>query len=285
MNLRGWLLVAGTLLFVSGCFSGKKTTQEDSALRLVWSDEFDTPGLPDSTKWGYDLGDGCPALCGWGNHELQYYTARRAENARVENGCLYIEARPEKTGSSRYSSARMVTRRKADWQYGRIEARAKLPGGRGIWPAIWMLPASNTYGGWPRNGEIDIMEFVGYQPDTVYGAIHTERFNGMKGTQKTGSIYSDAIAGTWHLFAIDWDAEKIDFYFDQQKYHTFYNQHQGVDAWPFDQPFYLLLNVAVGGDWGGKKGIDTTAFPQGMWVDYVRVYQKESPGTAQILKK
>ncbi|MDX1913093.1 MAG: glycoside hydrolase family 16 protein [Saprospiraceae bacterium] len=278
-------LFLGAFLLLSGCYSGKSAIKGHGEMNLVWSDEFNYNGLPDSAKWGYDRGDGCPALCGWGNHELQHYTVGRLENARVENGHLFIEARREKTGSSEYSSARLVTRKKADWQYGRIEARAKLPVGRGIWPAFWMLPAQNTYGGWPRNGEIDIMEFVGYQPDTIYGTVHTENFNGMKGTQKSGGIFSDQIAGEWHVFAIEWDADKIDFYFDQQKYHTFINRKQGVDAWPFDQPFYLVLNVAVGGDWGGKKGIDTTAFPQGMLVDYVRVYQKESPATAQNLKK
>ncbi len=151
--------------------------------KLVWSDEFNTPGLPDSTKWGYDLARGCPQNCGWGNHELQYYT-NRPENARVENGHLIITAKKETMEDAQYTSTRMVTKNKGDWKYCRIEVKAKLPAGRGMWPAVWMLPTKWEYGGWPHSGEIDIMENVGYWPDSLIGTVHTGAFNGMKGTQK-----------------------------------------------------------------------------------------------------
>lgn len=275
----------GLALLPTGCFSGKNTAADSGKKRLVWFDEFNYTGLPDSSKWSYDVGDGCPNLCGWGNNELEFYTANRLENARVENGYLVIEARREKMGSRDFTSARMVTKQKGDWVYGRIEARAKLPKGKGIWPAIWMLPTDWAYGGWPRSGEIDIMEFVGYMPDSVFGTVHTDRFNGMKNTQKTGGLFSNSLSDDFHQYAIEWDADKIDFYFDGLKYHTFRNLREGTDAWPFDRAFHLILNVAVGGHWGGKMGVDESIFPQKMLVDYVRVYQIEPPATAQISKK
>ncbi len=258
----------------SGCFSGKNSHKSGEYKRLVWADEFNYNGLPDPQKWGYDLGDACekPCGCGWGNNETQFYTEKK-ENARVENGFLVIEARHEKTGTKAYSSARLVTKNKGDLSHGRLEIRAKLPSGRGIWPAIWMLPSDSTYGGWPRSGEIDIMEHVGYMPDSIYGTVHTELYNGMKGTQKSVGIQSGSIASEFHVYGIDWNAEQIDFLMDGQVFNTFKNRKEGVDAWPFDRAFHLLLNVAVGGNWGGKKGVDNAAFPQKMLIDYVRVYQ------------
>ncbi len=243
-------------------------------MRLVWSDEFNYAGMPDTAKWSYDIGDGCPNVCGWGNNELQYYHAKRLQNARVENGHLVIEARREKAGTKEYSSARMVSRHKGDWTYGRVVVRAKLPKGLGTWPAIWMLPTDWAYGNWPASGEIDIMEFVGYMPDSVFGSIHTKRFNHSIGTQVTKGLYSNTLSSDFHEFAIEWDAEKIDFFFDGQKYQTFENRHEDSEAWPFDRRFHLILNLAVGGNWGGKMGVDTTIWPQKMLVDYVRVYQK-----------
>ena len=240
---------------------------------LVWADEFQYSGLPDSLRWSYDSGDGCPDICGWGNNELEYYTVNRKENARVENGHLIIEARKEKMGNRSYTSARLVSKHKGDWRYGRIEIRAKLPRGIGIWPAIWMLPTDWSYGGWPRSGEIDIMEFVGYQPDTVYSTVHTEMFNGMSGTQKSVGLPMTDPSEAFHVYAVEWTKDRLDFYIDQKKFHTFKNLGQGIGAWPFDQKFYLILNVAVGGNWGGKMGVDDAIFPQQLLVDYVRVYQ------------
>lgn len=243
-------------------------------MRLVWSDEFSRAGLPDSTKWGYDLGDGCPGICGWGNNELQYYNANRLQNARVENGYLVIEAHREKMGTKEYSSARMVSKHKGDWTYGRMAIRAKLPKGLGVWPAIWMLPTDWVYGGWPASGEIDIMENVGYMPDSVFGSVHTKRFNHSIGTQVTKGQLSTTLSSDFHEYSIEWDAEKIDFFFDGRQYLTFRNKHEGPDVWPFDRNFHLILNIAVGGNWGGKMGVDKAIWPQKMLIDYVRVYQQ-----------
>jgi beta-glucanase (GH16 family) len=235
---------------------------------LVWYDEFNYTGLPASDKWGYDVGGG-----GWGNNELQYYTNARAENARVENGNLIIEARKEQYEGSEYTSARLVTRHKGDWLYGRFEAYAKLPSGRGTWPAIWMLPTNWVYGNWPKSGEIDIMEYVGYDPGVVHGSIHTEAYNHVLGTQKTASIPVPDAETAYHLYALEWTPENIDIYVDNNKYFTFANEHKDYKTWPFDQVFHLILNIAVGGNWGGAQGVDPNIWPQKMYVDYVRVYQ------------
>lgn len=241
--------------------------------RLVWADEFNYAGLPDSTKWSYDVGNGCPQLCGWGNHELEYYTRSRPENARVENGHLIIEARKEAFEGFGYTSARLVTKNKGDWKYGRIEVRAKVPAGRGMWPAVWMLPTDRTYGGWPHCGEIDIMENVGYMPDSLVGTVHTGAYNGMKGTQKSNGHRMKDMYTAFHVYAIEWTKESIRFLVDDQEYGVFQNEHKGSEEWPYDQRFHLLLNIAVGGDWGGKYGVDDSIFPRQMLVDYVRVYE------------
>ena len=253
-----WLLLVGLAAFNAA----------QAQKKLVWSDEFNYTGLPDSSKWGYDVGGH-----GWGNNELQFYTKGKPENARVEGGHLVIEARKETHENREYTSARLVTKNKGDWKYGRIEVKAKLPQGRGVWPAIWMLPTEWKYGGWPASGEIDIMEFVGYLPDSVYGSIHTKSFNHAIGTQKTkGLMYKD-LSKAFHVYAVDWSENKIDFYVDDVHYMTFENTGKGSAEWPFDQAFHLILNIAVGGNWGGKMGIDPSVYPQRMEVDYVRVYQ------------
>lgn len=270
-SLVVWASAFSVLCLLTACIPGKKLSQ--GRQRLVWSDEFNYAGLPDTSKWGYDLGDGCPNVCGWGNNELQYYNANRSENARVENGHLVITARKEKAGTKDYTSARMVSRFKGDWTYGRMVIRAKLPKGRGVWPAIWMLPTDWAYGGWPASGEIDIMEFVGYMPDSVFGSLHTQFFNHSIGTQVTKGLYSKTLSSDFHEYSINWDAEKIEFYYDDQLFQTFRNNGQGFGAWPFDKRFHLILNIAVGGNWGGKMGVDPDIWPQEMLVDYVRVYQ------------
>ncbi|MEI6409613.1 MAG: glycoside hydrolase family 16 protein [Bacteroidota bacterium] len=249
--------------------------QETRKDKLVWSDEFDNNGLPDSTKWSYDVGDGCPNLCGWGNNELQYYTEKRSENARVEQGNLIIEARREKKGKQKYTSARLVSKHKGDWLYGRIEARIKLPTGRGTWAAFWMLPTDWKYGGWPKSGEIDIMEHVGFMPDSIFGTIHTDAFNGMNGKQKSKSIYTNDAGQAFHVYAAEWTPDYIEFSMDGKPYHRFNNQHKSVDEWPFDQKFHVIFNLAVGGNWGGSKGVDEKIWPQKMVVDYVRVYRMD----------
>ncbi len=234
----------------------------------VWQDEFDYTGLPDPARWGYDLGGS-----GWGNNELQYYT-NKAENARVENGKLVIEAREESLGANKYTSARLVTKKKGDWLYGRMVVRAKLPQGRGTWPAIWMLATNQTYGTdyWPDNGEIDIMEHVGFDPTVIHASAHTKAYYFKINTQKTATTTLPNAFTEFHDYILEWTPVELKMSIDQTQYFSFVNPGSGWQGWPFDKSFHLLLNVAVGGDWGGQKGVDAAAFPQRMEVDYVRVY-------------
>ena len=267
------MLLIRAFISLVAIFFASSLWSQSSFNRLVWSDEFNYEGLPDSSKWGYDKGRGCPQNCGWGNNELQTYTAQRAENARVQNGMLILEAHKENYEGAAYTSARLISRDKGDWKYGRIEVRAQLPAGRGMWPAIWMLPTRPAYGGWPRSGEIDIMEYVGYAPDSVFGTVHTEVYNGMIGTQRGRAVSSPDLSTAFHVYAVEWTPENISFLMDGQVYNKFQNERTGSAAWPFDIEFHLLLNIAVGGNWGGKHGVDDQIFPQRMLVDYVRVYQ------------
>lgn len=254
-------------------FNGSAVFSQYVYNKVIWTDEFNYKGLPDTAKWSYDVGNGCPSNCGWGNNELQYYTSSRTENARAENGKLIIEARKEDYKSAKYTSARLISKNKGDWKYGRIEVRAKLPAGTGMWPAIWMLPTQWKYGGWPHSGEIDIMENVGYQPDSVFSSIHTGAYNHGINTQKTKGVKRMDLSAAFHVYGMEWTVDSISFYIDGLLYHVFKNEGTGSAAWPFDQEFHLLLNIAVGGNWGGKYGVDDKIFPQRMEVDYVRVYQ------------
>jgi beta-glucanase (GH16 family) len=233
--------------------------------KLVWSDEFDKPGLPDPALWSYEKGF-------VRNHEKQYYTEARKENAHVENGTLIIEARKEDYRDAHYTSASLTTRDKASWTYGRIEMRAKLPTGRGIWPAFWMLGINEREVGWPACGEIDIMELVGFHPEFVEAHCH------MPGTsegQATGSrTHVDRPWEDFHVYAAEWYSDRIDFFLDDHKYFTFKKTEVDAEAWAFDKPQRIILNLAVGGDWGGQQGIDDSIFPQQYVVDYVRVYRK-----------
>lgn len=230
---------------------------------LVWSEEFNNNGLPDSTAWRYETGSS-----GWGNHELENYTANDTANAIVKDGALNIVVRKNENG---YTSARLIL--KQSFLYGRIEIRAQLPAGRGLWPAIWMMPAKSFYGDWPKSGEIDIMEQVGYNPDSVFFTVHTGKYNHVMGTQKSkGSIIHDPY-GRYHVFAMERHPDRIDFFMDDTLQFSFKNEHTGYAAWPFDKPFNLILNVAVGGDWGGKMGVDDAIFPAAMKIDYVRFYK------------
>jgi beta-glucanase (GH16 family) len=253
--------------------------------KLVWSDEFNTPGMPDPAKWDYEEGY-------IRNNEQQYYTRARKENARVEEGCLVLEARKEpfknpgfdpETKDKKnmrkgrefadYTSASLITRGKAAWTCGKIEVKAKLPTGRGMWPAIWTLGTDKTQG-WPACGELDIMENVGFDPDIIHANIHTKKYNHVLKTNKGAKITIPAPHTAFHTYWIEWTPEKIDFYVDEKKYFTYENEKSGPDAWPYDKDQYLILNIAVGGAWGGQKGVDDAVFPQKMFIDYVRVYQK-----------
>ena len=235
---------------------------------LVFADEFDTPGSPDPAKWTYDIGY-------IANNEAQYYTSR-SENARVENGHLVIEARKEPWMGYEYTSARLKTEGLAEFLYGRVEIRAKLPTGRGTWPALWMLGANVRQAGWPGCGEIDIMENVGFDPLTIHGAVHTEAYNHTRGNHKNGTI--QASPPPWeafHVYSMVWNPEQITILMDGEAYFTFENEHTGTAAWPFDQPEFIILNVAIGGSWGGLEGIDDSLFPHRMLLDWVRVYQRQ----------
>lgn len=235
-------------------------------LQMVWSDEFNNTGLPDAAKWNYDTGGS-----GFGNNEAQYYTKDRLENARVENGNLVIEARKESFEGKNYTSARLITRDKASWTYGRFEVRAKLPKGRGTWPAIWML--SNDMKIWPDDGEIDIMEHVGYDQGIVHASIHTKKYNHMINTQKTAKIEVKDASEEFHVYTVEYNRDRMDFFVDDKHYFSYLNTEKTYDAWPFNQKFFLLLNLAIGGNWGGVQGIDDSIFPQKFYIDYVRVYQ------------
>jgi beta-glucanase (GH16 family) len=234
----------------------------------VWAEEFDREGLPDTTRWSYEEGR-------VRNHEAQYYTRARPENARVEDGMLVIEGRKEAYGGASYTSASLTTQGKESWRYGRIEVRAKLPSGRGTWPAIWMLGENIGTVGWPECGEIDIMENVGFEPDVIHGTVHTGAFNHIEGTQKGSQITVPGASEDFHVYAVEWLPDRIDFYVDDTRYFSFANTGGGEAEWPFDQPAYLILNLAIGGDWGGQQGIDDSAFPLRYYVDYVRVYERK----------
>lgn len=259
------------LVILSICFFACQTSEKQP--KLVWADEFDVDGSPDSSRWNYDLGNGCPGNCHWGNNELQYYTKDPA-NVRVEDGVLIIEAHKDSLGGQAYTSTRIVSKNKGDWTYARIDVRAKLPKGRGTWPAIWMLSTDWKYGGWPESGEIDIMEHVGHDPGVVHGTIHTEAYNHMKQTQKEGMITIADAQEEFHIYSIDWTKNKIDFLVDNKLYHTVTRDPaEDFRGWPFDQRFHLIMNIAVGGNWGGAEGVDESIWPQRMEVDYVRVYE------------
>lgn len=271
--------------------------------RLVWSDEFDYTGLPDSKKWNFDTAGNSWA---WGNNEAQFYTSCDSTNAWVDNGILTITAHSIKTqnhknqqihkvdtGGKSYTSARLTTKGKGDWLYGRFEIKARVPQGVGTWPAIWMLPTENKYGGWPKSGEIDIMENVGYDPEVIWGSAHTEAYNHVINTHKNGSIKLEGAHQNFHKYTLEWYPNRYEIYVDNTLIFTFKNENHQANSttlitqtdignnsinrttvWPFDHPFYLIINLAIGGNWGGQKGIDNNSFPHKLEIDYVRIFQK-----------
>lgn len=237
--------------------------------KLVWSDEFNGPaGSPvDSAKWEYDLGG-----WGWGNEEAEYYT-NRTKNVYQENGFLVIQALRENYESWEYTSGRIKTKGKFEPLYGRIEARIKLPFGQGIWPAFWMLGNDIDTNNWPNCGEIDIMENLGREPYIIHGTIHGPGYSGAGGPTNLFQSENKKISDDFHVYAIEWEPNRIRWYFDDQCYYTI-SPDDILDKWVFEHPFFILLNVAVGGSWPGYPD-GTTVFPQKMLIDYVRVYQKQ----------
>lgn len=255
-------------LFFMSCAPTQKLSTDHFAKKASWSDEFNYTGLPDSNKWNFDYGMG---ENGWGNQELQYYVSD-AKNIYVRDGHLTIVATQEQDGHAAYHSSKIHSKGKADFLYGRIVVRAQVPGQRGTWPAAWMMPSESKYGQWPRSGEIDIMEHVGYDPNVLHTTIHTEAFNGMRQTHKTGTQRLATATTKFHVYRVDWTPEYIKGFIDDQLIFTYENSKKGVDEWPFDQPFHLILNLAIGGSWGGLKGVDNAALPASFKVDYVRYY-------------
>ncbi|MGA3073341.1 MAG: glycoside hydrolase family 16 protein [Bryobacteraceae bacterium] len=237
--------------------------------QLIWSDEFNgAPGSPpDPAKWVYDLGGN-----GWGNHELEVYTDNRANSYLDGQGHMAIRA--IQTTPGKFTSARLKTQGKFAFEYGRVEARIRIPFGQGIWPAFWMLGADERRKGWPACGEIDIMENIGREPDTVHGTVHGPGYSGANGIGKPFQLASARFADDYHIYAIEWTPERLDFLVDGQTFHTVTPASLPAGTkWVYNHPFFVILNVAVGGGWPHNPD-STSVFPQTMLVDYVRVYRR-----------
>lgn len=255
-----------SLFIISSCDDDEKQTVAEIT-QLVMADEFDTNGALDTSKWNYEIGTGNN---GWGNNELQYYTDR-PENVTVQNGILIITARQEDYNGSSYTSARITTKDLFEQKYGRFEARMKLPYGQGMWPAFWLLGANCDQVVWPQCGEIDIMEYRGQEPTKIHGTVHGPGYSASGGITKSYSLENDRFDSGFHVFGIEWGPDYINYYVDD----VLYNQITPADVtgeWVFDQPFYIIINLAVGGTFVGSPNSETT-FPQNLLVDYVRVYK------------
>ena len=281
---KGYVLAAAIAGFVMSCQSCSSGKEEEAIIlpptptvvvdknwafeaSPFWADEFDYTGLPLDAKWDYDIGGS-----GWGNNEKQLYT-NLPSNVTVSGGLLTITAKKENVNGMAYTSTRLVTRNKLDALYGRFEIKAKLPTGRGTWPAIWMLPTDRAYGDWPKSGEIDIMEHVGYDQNKVHFSTHTEAYYFKINTAKTSSRTIPDASTAFHLYRVDWTPYAVRGYFDNVLVFEFANEGTGYKVWPFDKRFHILLNLAIGGDWGGAQGIDDSIFPQKFEIDYVRYYK------------
>lgn len=261
------LLGLGVIL-LAGCSQFSAQTSEIPELpgwNLFWHDEFDGREI-DSSKWVFDIGAG-----GWGNGEAQYYTSRR-ENARIEKGMLVIEGRQEKFEDSYYTSARLKTQGLQAFQYGRFESRIKVPEGKGMWPAFWLLGANYDGDNWPDVGEIDIMEYIGREPDLILGTLHGPGYSGALGITRWNRQDYD-IADDFHTYSLEWEPNEIRWYYDGELYHSIKPADIGDREWVFDNPFFIIVNLALGGQLPGPIGLDTE-FPVQMYVDYVRVYQR-----------
>jgi beta-glucanase (GH16 family) len=237
---------------------------------LAWADEFNgtTLGLSD---WSFENGDGCPAICGWGNNELEYYTSR-PENLFFQDGKMIIEAKKENYSGKSYTSSKILTRGKKVFKYARIDIRAKLPKGKGIWPAFWLMPQNNVFGGWPRSGEIDLMEMIGHEANRSYGTLH---FGPGPGSTQLGGNYtlpSGIFNDEFHVFSLEWKQNQIKWFIDGNLFSTHTSAEFGTNNYPFNEDFFLIINMAVGGNWPGSPDA-TTYFPQWLIVDYIRVYQ------------
>ena len=273
-NMLSLLMFSLVAVTITSC--NKDETQTVTTFsKLVKSDEFDTGTAPDNLLWSYEIGKG-PFNDGWGNNELEYYTSRPS-NVKVANGNLELIAQKENYMGSQYTSARILTRGKFEQAYGRYEARIKLPSGQGIWPAFWILGANAAIGNgpgvvWPQCGEIDIMENRGQQPTQILGTVHGLGYSGANAITKNYFLQNDRFDNDFHVFGIEWGPEYINFYVDDQLYNQI-TPAKVTGQWVFDHPFYIILNLAVGGSFVGNPGA-STVFPQTMYVDYVRVYEQ-----------
>ena len=261
----------GLLAVFAACSSAPPVAPGE---RLVFQDEFDVDGAPDPRRWGHEDGR-------IRNGELQHYT-RSLRNARVEGGCLVIEAHREDHEGATFTAASVITKGKAAFRHARVEVRARLPRGRGVWPAIWMLGVDMDTVGWPKCGEIDVMEFVGFDPHAVHANVHSDTYNHMHGNGRGVRIPLGNASDEFHVYGVQWDTDRMVFTLDGRTTFTVHNDGTGVGSWPFDQPFYLLMNFAVGGSWGGQQGVDDTVFPQRMAIDWVRVWQREPLAAAAV---
>lgn len=233
--------------------------------KLIWSDEFNSASQPDRAYWNYQLGDGCPDLCGWGNNEEQVYT-QDVTNVRIEDGKLIIEAIKK---DSIWTSARLTTRGKMNFTYGRIEFSAKLPSGTGTWPALWMLGEAIDTQGWPACGEIDVMEHVGRNPGVVQSALHSQSSFG--DTENKGDTQVETFDAEFHVYGANWLENKIEFFVDDKIFYTYQPELLNEETWPFQHPFYVIMNIAMGGGLGGP--IDPALTKARMEIDYVRIYE------------
>ena len=248
----------------------------DLIYTLVWNDEFDGPEI-DENKWNFEIGTG---NWGWGNGEHQYYTSR-SENAFIEDGKLVIKALNENYQGSNYTSARMTTKNKGDWLYGKIKASIKVPSAGGTWPAFWMMPTNSVYGGWPNSGEMDIMEHYGCNDGEVSATVHNNLYNWNGGIPPTSSLYNTTATSEFHEYAMEWTEDELSFFVDDQWIGSYQNQGNGYEQWPYNQEFFVILNLAIGSHFMPCETEDGL-FPQRYEIDYVRVYQLANPSLGDV---
>ena len=266
LTVSKWFVITVFSFVIISCSKDEK--QKVTTLnKLVMQDEFDTNGAPNSAIWNYNIGTGNN---GWGNNELEYYT-NNSENIKVVDGMLQITAKKQAFMGSEYTSARIFTKGLFEQKYGRFEARIKMPHGQGMWPAFWLLGANSDTVTWPQCGEIDIMEYRGQEPTLTHGTVHGPGYSGGTAITKSYDLVNNRFDTDFHIFGIEWGEKYINFYVDDVLYNQI-TPDKVTGAWVYDHPFYIILNLAVGGAYVGSPNSETT-FPQTMYVDYVRVYQ------------
>lgn len=247
-------------LFIICILGGCATT---GTQQLIFEEDFSEKQL-NGENWTFETGNGCPQICGWGNEEIQYYTKT---NHRLEDGNLIITAKKE---GARFTSTRIKTQGKFSFQYGKIEMRAKLPTGKGTWPAFWLLGENINEKGWPLSGEIDIMEFAGKNPNIIHSTLHTKSNHGQSASTKATSV--SQITKGFHTYTAIWNENEINFLIDDELHYTYSPKNKTIENWPFNQPFFIVLNFAVGGHFGGHE-VDDSSFPQEYIIDYIKVWQ------------